>query len=202
MTSKTRNDVRNTSWCQEVHHDVQNTSWRQKNRHDVMTSKKCVMASKTRHDVKQCAMASKTRHDVQNTSWRHRMRHDVKNTCDVKKGVISSKTRHDVIECVMTSKTRVTLKRASFRPKHVMNSTNLSWRHLTLPLPSVPSSPVLPPPLLALYIFDYVLPTPSKVCPMLYKSIVYSDIYDLWEPITIVIFNESLQTFCNSGYKK
>ena len=31
----------------------------------------------------------------------------------------------------------------------------------------------------------------SKVCPMLKCS----DIYDLWEPITIVIFNESLQTF-------
>ena len=31
----------------------------------------------------------------------------------------------------------------------------------------------------------------SKVCPML----KYSDIYDILEPITIVIFNESLQTF-------
>ena len=31
----------------------------------------------------------------------------------------------------------------------------------------------------------------SKVCTML----KYSDIYDLREPITIVIFNESLQTF-------
>ena len=31
----------------------------------------------------------------------------------------------------------------------------------------------------------------SKVCPMLKNC----DIYDHWEPITIVIFNESLQTF-------
>ena len=30
------------------------------------------------------------------------------------------------------------------------------------------------------------------MCPML----KYSDIYDIWEPITIVIFNESLQNFC------
>ena len=30
-----------------------------------------------------------------------------------------------------------------------------------------------------------------QVCPML----KYSDIYDIWEPITIEIFNESLQTF-------
>ena len=31
----------------------------------------------------------------------------------------------------------------------------------------------------------------SKVCPMP----KYSDIYDLWEPVAIVIFNESLHTF-------
>ena len=31
----------------------------------------------------------------------------------------------------------------------------------------------------------------SKLCPIL----KYSDIYDLCEPVTIVIFNESLQTF-------
>ena len=39
---------------------------------------------------------------------------------------------------------------------------------------------------------------PIKIKKLWYKSVSllkYSDIYDIWEPITIVIFNESLQTF-------
>ena len=111
------------------------------------------MTSKTRHDVKKYVMTSKSaswrqkvRHDVQNTSWRQKSTSwrptyviTSKSASSHPKHVITSKTRHTAIHCVMTSKTCMTSKGLSFRPKHVMNSTHSSWRHLPLPLPSTPS---------------------------------------------------------------